>query len=478
MVTLRSLCRPNGIGVSVRDQRLCVRHHSALTGSAGTLTPSIDFGVAVINAPASAPGQLSAASDAFGLAPKPLRVALLGYRSAPFSGGQGIYLKYLSRALAKQGHHVTVFSGPPYPELDDAIPLEKLPSLDLYTHGLDSVSVRTLATDRLGRIEWLSKLTGGFVEPWVFGERVRAALLPRMGDFDIVHDNQTLADGILDLQHAGMPVVTTIHHPITRDLRLALAAEQRWHYRLLIKRWHSFLTMQGRVARSLDNIVTVSSASRRDIVSDFGVAPSRVHVLHNGVDADLFSPQPDIQRLPYQIMATASADTPTKGLHVLLAAAAKLRASYPKLALTLIGRPRPGGDTENLVAQLGLEAQVRWVKDADHPTIVKLYAESTLAVVPSLYEGFGLPAVEAMACGVPLISSDGGALAEVVGEAGVVVPAGDVDALARAIDGLLGDQKARDELGRAARARVEAHFSWDVCARGLTDYYRRRVLPC
>lgn len=438
----------------------------------------MDFGVALINAPVSAPGQLSAANDTLDMTPKPLRIALLGYRSAPFSGGQGIYLKYLSRALAKQGHQVTVISGPPYPELDDAIPLEMLPSLDLYTHGLRSVTVPTLATDRLARIEWLSKLTGGFVEPWAFGERARDALLARMGEFDIVHDNQTLSDGILDLQRAGFPLVTTIHHPITRDRRLALEAEPRWHYRLFIKRWHSFLAMQARVARELDNIITVSGASRQDIVSDFGVDPSRVQVLHNGVDADLFSPQPEIQRKPCQIMATASADTPTKGLHILLAAAAKLRPSYPRLALILIGRPKPGGDTERLVRELGLEAQVKWIRDADHPAIVRLYAESTLAVVPSLYEGFGLPAVEAMACGIPLVSSNGGALAEVVGDGGVVVPAGDIPALTRAIDRLLGDQDARDQLGRAARARVEAHFSWDVCAQRLGNYYHQRVLSC
>jgi glycosyltransferase involved in cell wall biosynthesis len=203
-----------------------------------------------------------------------------------------------------------------------------------------------------------------------------------------------------------------------------------------------------------------------------------VQVLHNGVDAQLFSPQPEIARKPCQIMATASADTPTKGLHILLAAAAKLRASYPGLGLTLIGRPKPGGDTERLVRELGLEAQVRWIKDADHGAIVRLYAESALAVVPSLYEGFGLPAVEAMACGVPLVSSDGGALAEVVGNGGVVVPAGDIEALTRALDSLLGDQGARDELGREARARVEAHFSWDVCAQRLSEYYRQRVLTC
>ena len=178
---------------------------------------------------------------------KPLRIALLGYRSAPHSGGQGVYLNYLSRYLRKRGHSVTVISGPPYPELDDDIALVKLDSLDLYEHGLGSVRLRHFFS-RLERIEWFSKLTGGFAEPYTFGERVKRWFIGREQDFDIIHDNQTIADGVLDLQARGLPLVTTIHHPITRDYRVALEAEPKWYMRLLIHRWHSFLLMQKRVA--------------------------------------------------------------------------------------------------------------------------------------------------------------------------------------------------------------------------------------
>ncbi len=403
---------------------------------------------------------------------------MLGYRSAPFSGGQGIYLKYLSRALVKLGHDVTVISGPPYPHLDKGIPLVELPSLDLYTHGLRSVGPSQLARDPLARAEWVSKLTGGFVEPWTFGERVRDWLLPRLHEFDVVHDNQTLADGILDIQRSGIPLVATIHHPITRDRRLAMTAESRWHRKLLVQRWHSFLGMQQRVARSLDHIITVSGASKHDIVADFAVDPARVEVLHNGVDAALFRPIPEIERKPAQIMATASADTPTKGLQVLLRAAARMVKHHPELTLLLIGKPKSGGDTLKLVDDLNLTDRVRWVSDVDHQTMVELYAESTIAVVPSLYEGFGLPAVEAMACGIPLVSSDGGALPEVVGDGGLIVPAGDDRALADSLEQLLTDEGARAELGSRARQRVEQHFCWDVCATRLLAYYRERVLSC
>ena len=427
----------------------------------------------LINASAQSVGQsFSTSANAESLSLKPLRIALLGYRSAPFSGGQGVYLKYLSRALVKLGHTVTVISGPPYPDLDAEVQLQKLPSLDLYAHGLKSVSPGQLLRDPLARAEWLSKLTGGFIEPWTFGERARDYLLAHANEFDVVHDNQTLSDGILDIQKAGIPLVTTIHHPITRDRKLALAAEPRFTRRIMIRRWHDFLTMQTAIARQLNYIVTVSGASRTDIIADFGVDPGTIAVMYNGVDADLFKPLPHIDRKPAQIMATASADTPHKGLQVLLRAAAALRAAGRALNLVLVGKPREGGATEQLISQLNLEPHIRWVSGVDHATIVELYAESTVAVVPSLYEGFGLPAVEAMACGIPLIVSDGGALPEVAGEGGVVVPAGDAEALATAMSALLDDPVASEALGQRARERGVNEFSWDVCATRLVHFYR------
>jgi len=243
----------------------------------------------------------------------------------------------------------------------------------------------------------------------------------------------------------------------------------------MIRRWHDFLTMQTAVARQLNYIVTVSKVSRTDIIAYFGVDPATIAVMYNGVEADLFRPMAHIERQPAQIIATASADTPHKGLQVLLRAAASLRQEGRELNLVLIGKPRAGGATEQLVSQLNLNAHIRWVSGVEHATIVELYAESTVAVVPSLYEGFGLPAVEAMACGIPLIVSDGGALPEVAGEGGVVVPAGDADALAAAIKALLDDPAARAALGARARERGINEFSWDVCAARLVHYYRGAI---
>ena len=388
-----------------------------------------------------------------------------------------MYLRYLSQALQALGHHVTVVSGPPYPHLVEGVELVKLPSLDLYSRDLWSVGPQELR-NRLGRKEWLSKLSGGFAEPWAFGERARDWLLENANHFDVIHDNQTLAPGMLDLQKAGLPVVTTIHHPITRDLRVALAGEPIWWRRLLIRRWHSFLGMQKRVASRLNHIATVSAASAIDIATDFGVPPSAISIVPNGVDTALFRPLPAVARNPNQIIATASADAPLKGLSVLLHAFYSLCETWPDLRLVLIARPKPGGATESLINRLGLAERIRFVGNATHEDINRLYAESAVAVVPSLYEGFGLPAVEAMAAGIPLVSSDGGALSEVVSSGGLQVPAGDSAALASALHTVLSCPELARDLGNRGLARAKTHFCWSICARQMVRLYRASIDRC
>ena len=406
---------------------------------------------------------------------RPLRIALLGYRSAPHSGGQGIYLKYLSRSLAKLGHQVTVISGPPYPELDDSVALVELPSLDLYQHGLRSVTPRQLL-NRLNRIEWFSKLTGGFAEPWLFGERFTRWYADREGSFDVIHDNQTLADGILKIQDGKTPLVTTIHHPITRDYAVALAAEPKWYMRLLIHRWHGFLRMQKRVAKRLNAVVTVSEASAIDIAADFAVKPETIRVMPLGVDIDVFRPLSGVEREACRLMTTASADAPLKGLPVLLKAMALLRPKFPELTLTLIGKPKADGETRRLIDALGLEDAIDYRHGISTEEMVACYAKATVAVVPSLYEGFGLPAIEAMACGVPLVSTNGGALPEVVGEAGRLADAGDEQALAAAIAGLLLSTSEREQLAAAGRERAIQEYCWDRCAERMVAYYREVIV--
>ena len=420
----------------------------------------------------SRPAALTAPAEVAPVPLEPLRIALLGYRSQPFAGGQGVYLNYLSKALVDAGHRVDVISGPPYPQLDPRVRLIQLPSLDLFENGLLSLRPRHLSS-LTDMIEWCSKLTGGFAEPYTFGRRAVRYLRRHGGEYDLVHDNQSLSYGMLQIQDMGLPLVTTVHHPITSDLRIALKAARSWYERLLIRRWHSFLVMQKKVVKQLHNVVTVSDCSRQDIARDFGLQPAGIGLVHNGIDTAVFRPLPDVERQPLRLMATCSADAPLKGLRYLLRAYARLLPQYPGLELLVVSKPRPGGKTEKLVRHLGIADRVRFVNGITTGQMVRYYAEAAIAVVPSVYEGFGLPAGEAMACGVPVVSSDGGALPEVVGDAGVIVPARNVDALVAAIDGLLRDPERRAELGAMGRQRILDEFCWDVCAGQMVDYYRQ-----
>ena len=404
----------------------------------------------------------------------PLRIALLGYRSNPFSGGQGVYLHYLSSALSQLGHHVDVISGEPYPDLASGPNLIKLPGLNLfekpsYVRALRGKHFRS-ATDLF---EWGSMVTGGFPEPYTFGRRVVKYLSTHRDKYDVIHDNQSLASGLLKVPKLGLPLVTTIHHPITMDRDIALAHEPSLSNRLLIRRWHYFLRMQTRVAQKLPRIATVSENSKKDIASAFSIEPEKIDVVYNGIDTNTFKPIPDIAREPFTLITTASADQPLKGTQHLMPALAELVDRFPNIRLIMIGKPKAGGKTEKLIERHNLSARLELVHGIPTHEIVRLYARSSVAIVPSEYEGFGLPAGEAMACGVPVVSTDGGALPEVVGDAGVVVPAKDPKAIADAVAALLNNDERRLGLGEAGRARIEQQFSWRQTAEQMTAIYER-----
>ncbi|MCU1375481.1 MAG: putative glycosyltransferase, partial [Actinomycetia bacterium] len=361
-------------------------------------------------------------------ADRPLRVALLVYRGKPHCGGQGVYTRHLSKALVDLGHHVEVFSGPPYPVLDERVPLHELPSLDLWERfpWLLPRPSQVKTTIDVGEF-LLTSVTGTFAEPWAFSKRAERAILPRLGDFDIVHDNQCLGTGLLGLQAAGMPILGTVHHPITVDRRIDMANAATWHKRLGARQFYRFTRMQSRVARQLPRIMTVSENSMGDITEGHGVHPGKMRVVHVGVDPELFRPMPHIERIPGRLMTTSSSDVPMKGLVHLLEAVAKLRTERPEVTLTVIGTPNPDGPVMRTIKRLGIEDAIHFVSGVTDERIVELYAEAELAVVPSLYEGFSLPAIEAMSAGVPVVATTGGAIPEVVGTDGTtaaLVPPG------------------------------------------------------
>jgi len=405
----------------------------------------------------------------------PLRIALLGYRSHPHVGGQGIYLKYLSRALLQLGHQVDVISGPPYPELDPAVTLIQLPSLDLYASQNPARELRWrhwLSYNDL--YEYFSKLSGGFAEPYTFSRRAAAYLARHHSRYDIVHDNQCLGSGLLAIQRQ-LPLLATVHHPITRDLALAEQAAATPLLKSLTRRWYRFVGMQIRVARQLQYLVTVSEFCRHDISSAFGIDAEKIHVIGNGIDTDLFQPAPDVAKNPRRIITTASSDQPLKGQKFLLQALALLKQQFPDVSLTVIGALKASGECARLVSELGLGEHIQFRQDLSVEALVAEYNRATVAVTPSLYEGFGLPAVEAMACGTAVVTSDGGALPEVVGSAGLVVPAGDSQALADAIAKVLANPALALQLGAQGRARIVDQFSWQKAAQSFVQLYRTAI---
>lgn len=385
-----------------------------------------------------------------------------------------MYVRHLSRELAALGHEVTVFSGQPYPALDDGVELEKIPSLDLYNDVNPFVAppLRTWR-DWIDVLEVATMWTAGFPEPLTFSLRVNRELRRRLGDFDVVHDNQTLGRGLLGIRSAGFPLVTTIHHPISVDRRIELA-EARGLQRLTKRRWYGFVRMQARVARKLDPILVPSQSSADDIAQEFGVDPQRMVVTPLGVDTRYFHPRPDTERVPGRIVCTASADSPLKGVAVLLRAIARLAQERHDVNLTVVSKPKPGGPTDRLVDELGLRERVTFVNGIDDTALGDLIASAQIAVVPSFYEGFSLPAAEAMACGTPLVASHVGALPEVVGtdgDAGRLVPAGEPELLAKELQALLDDDTERARMGAAAWQRVQERFTWRAVAELTAERY-------
>jgi glycosyltransferase involved in cell wall biosynthesis len=405
--------------------------------------------------------------------PDAVRVALLTYRGNPRSGGQGVYVRHLSRALVRLGHSVEVLSGPPYPELDPSVRLTCLPSLDMYRPETPFRPARR-PEGVVDLLELGTMCVGGFPEPLTFSLRAWAELRRRRTEFDVVHDNQCLAYGLLALRRGGHPVLATIHHPIRVDRRLELA-QATGGRRFSLRRWYAFTRMQNRVARRLP-LLTVSRSARDEIVREMGVDPARIAIVSNGVDAEIFRPVPELRRAPGRIVATASADVPLKGLDPLLRAFAMLRARR-QAELVVVGRPRADGPIPRLLDELELNGSVRFVTGVPDAELVALYAGAEAAVVPSLYEGFSLPAVEAMACGLPLVATTAGALPEVVGDSALLVPPGDPRALADQLTVLLADAGLRRSLGERGRARVLDRFTWEATARATAARYRE-VIGC
>ena len=406
-----------------------------------------------------------------------LRIAMLAYRGKPHVGGQGVYVREMSKALVELGHTVEVFGGPPYPDLDPKVPLHEFPSLEIYNDffpgrmpGIWEIK------DMPDFVELCSYLSGNFSEPLSFSLRAFRALKDREGEFDLVIDNGSLAYGNLLIQRKlNLPILGVIHHPITVDRKLELDNARTFVERYGKRRWYAFTRMQTRVCKSIKRIVTVSESSREDISKDHKVSIDRIHVVPIGIDTDFFAPQHHIERIPGRIVSTASADVPLKGQRYLLEALAEVRKKYPHVHLELVGKQREGSTTAETLAQLGLSDIVNFNQGISYRELVDLLASASVAVVPSLYEGFSIPAIEALSCGAPLIATTGGALPEVAGphlETSLAVPPGDSSALAEQIEYAFEHPEVCQRVGKAGRQRVIEKWSWRESAITTADHCR------
>jgi glycosyltransferase involved in cell wall biosynthesis len=415
-----------------------------------------------------------------------MRICLLTYRGNPYSGGQGIYIYYLAREFQRMGHEVEVIAGPPFPEISEGVILHRLKSLSIY-HPESSLRTNLPKVRNPADLyELCATRQGMFVEPLTFSLRAYSKLkeLCKQRRFDIIHDNQSLGYGLLLMKRLNIPVIATIHHPLPidreADLEQANGLRERWR----IRKFYSFIRMQAFVSRRLERIITVSQSAAKKTEHFFKVPAEKLRVVYNGIDTQIYSRNEKASQKRDGLIMVGNTDDRKKGVLYLLKALQLLQKDGLKLTIVDDAErhstytddvgPLPSYGLK-LVTKLNLDGLVHFTGRLTREELVQHYSAAQIAVVPSLYEGFGLPAAEAMSCGTPVIASTGGALPEVVGDAGMLVPSGRADVLAVAIKQLLNDEQAQQWMREAGRKRVEDKFNWEQAARKTLEVYQEVI---
>ena len=405
-----------------------------------------------------------------------LKILILSYRSAPFGGGQGIYVKDLSQALVNLGHEVTVFSGPPYPELDKKIVLIQSPGLNLFEtfnfkdRFFKFINHKDKTTSDF--YEFFSVLFGGFPEMRTFGVRAKKHVLKNK--YDLVIDNQSVSYGMEYIQILT-PLIEVIHHPITMDLKYELSTNNNLIYRFSRHRWYSFLRMQKKVAPLLRNILTPSNNSKKDISKEFHVKPENISVIHNAVDSNIFRPYPEIKNLPQRLITTASADVPLKGLDFSLYALADLSKEFQDIELLVIGTLRKGGHTDRLIKKLNLNDRVIFKTGISKDEIAQEYAKSSVAIVSSLYEGFGYPVAEAMSCSIPLIATDVASIPEITDNFAILIPPKDSDAIRDSVRKIFLEPDLYKKVAAKGRLHIKNKFNWQTIGKQYEELMNKVI---
>lgn len=402
-----------------------------------------------------------------------MRICLLCYRGNPYSGGQGIYLKYVAEELVRQGHKVHAIVGPPDPPKLEGVTVHYIPNNEYFIKNSKSSINKASPFDifrPLNLFEYASSRVGAFPEISAFSYRAFWLLrsLQKKYSFDIIHDNQCLGYGLLLMKSLGVPIIATIHHPLSIDLKVTLESRQTFLHKITAAMFYP-IVMQQIVSKRLDHIITVSEDSKIKINSDFGVPMEKQTVIYNGLDTSIFRPLPEVRKIPGKILFVGNIEDGKKGFPYLLKAMTRVTDS---VTLTVVDGGAPHRKmTKSLIRKLKLENRINFVGTVNTEQLVKQYNESEIALVPSVYEGFGFPAAEAMACEIPVIASRGGALHEVVGDTGIIVPDRDSDAIADAINSLIRDRKKLARMGKAGKKRVQECFDWKIAVKKMIRIY-------
>lgn len=412
-----------------------------------------------------------------------LRIAFVAYRGNMNSGGQGIYLWFLAREMARLGHDVHVLVGPPYPDEMPWATVERLPNEQFWAKWVLEQYDQIVPRERPLRVlsplsfyELAASRIGFLPEPFAFSVRAfrRMADLLRAGRrFDIVHDVQCLGYGLLGLKALGLPVVTTVHHPLTVDRRASFVRDETFKDAVGTMKFYP-IGMQGFVARRLDTVFTSSEVSARQIARDFRVRPERLRNVRNGLDVELFSPDPAVAKADRTLLCVGRSTDPNKGIRTLIRSLAKLPAD---VRLTLVDDDSPDNQVRAWAREVGVEDRLRLTGRVESAELIRLYRAAEVVVVPSRYEGFGLPAVEAMACGTPVVATRAGALAEVIEQTGggLLAERDDPDSIAARVGELLASGERRALLAKRGRERVVERYAWPRVAAATANVYAELV---
>ena len=403
-----------------------------------------------------------------------LKIALLSYRSDPYSGGQGIYIKNLSEALHDRGHDITIFSGNPLPEVSKEIKVEKIDTPGFFEtfDSLERLKIfSSLEKNRLNFLDLFETFTGTFTEPVFFGERlVKNKFFQESVDkFDIFHDNQSISSYP---ETVLKRLVTTLHHPIHVDKEIDLASEMNFFSKLSIKRWYSFLNFQKKNLRSVKKVISPSASSKKDICRYFEYPSENISVIWNGINLDdcKFHQR---EKFNSNFVTIISSDVPMKNLKTLLKALHLLKHEGLSANLTIIGDLRE--DNKKLIRNLGLTNEINYKSKLTRAELIQSLNHADIGIAPSSYEGFGFPLVEMIATGLPVIVSDKASLPELAGSAGLIFNSEDSGDLKNKMKELMENHVLRNKLTENSKLRRDDFFGWDEYAKKLEDLYKEII---